>query len=698
MRRNHLRLYRASLILTAAAVLLNGLTSAFAREPAEPTKSLESVLAPAIKAHRGEVAIAVKHLNTGESYEHHADQPMPTASLIKFPVMIAAYDAIEKGKLSLAEPIELKKEDKVPGSGILTAHFSPGAKISLRDAIHLMIVYSDNTATNLVLDRLGLAATNEIMDSLGFPETRIHSKVFRADTSIAPDRSKRFGLGSTTARDMVKLAELLHGHKLVSESASRQMLEHMFACDDKLKVPRSLPPGTRVAHKTGSVNTSRTDAGVMETPSGPIAYCILTTNNKDQSWTEDNEGDLFCAEVGSAIYQYFNATDAAPVAPVARVLQMGAEGDLVMALQRTLNARITPSPGIGVDGDFGPETEGAVKRFQTQAALEPNGIVDSDTWKALGPLIMDEEPAPEPAVVNAAPHEKSPPDSLDGPPFVTCKAWAILDGQTGDLLAGNQQDEKRDPASTTKIMTAFLVTGLAEKDRSVLEETVTFSERADNTSGSTSALKAGEKVPVSELLFGLMLPSGNDAAVALAEHFGKRLADKTEGDGEPASPYDGFIQAMNRKAKELGMQATHFNNPHGLPSAGHQTTARDLARLAFLAYQQPLFRKIVSTPRHGATVDSVTGYRRNVVWKSTNQLLGIEGYGGIKTGTTGAAGNCLVSTAERDRRRLVIAVLGATSTESRYTDTRNLYRWAWKELLKMGAESPTSTDAVSKGE
>ena len=685
-------------VLTAASLAFSNAALMHAKEPAEPTKTLETVLAPAIKAHRGDVAIAVKHLKLGDSYEHNAEKPMPTASLIKFPVMVAVYDAVQKGNLSLDDMIELKKEDKVPGSGILTAHFSPGAKIPLRDAIHLMIVYSDNTATNLVLDKLGLATTNEFMDSLGCPETRIHSKVFRADTSIAPDRSKRFGLGSTTARDMVALTELLHSHKLVSKQASQQMLDHMFACDDKKKVPRSLPTGTRVAHKTGSVNASRTDAGIMETPSGPIAFCILTTNNEDQSWTEDNEGDLFCAEIGSAIYQFFNSKGAAPVAPVARTLQMGAEGELVVALQRTLNARITPSPGIGVDGDFGPETEGAVKRFQKQEGLEATGIVETDTWKALGPLIMEEQPAPEPAVVNAAKHEKSPPDPLDGPPFVTCKAWAILDGTSGEFLAGGQQDEKRDPASTTKIMTAFLVTSLAEKDPNVLEEIVTFSERADNTSGSTSAVKAGEQLPVGELLYGLLLPSGNDASVALAEHFGERLADKVEGNGEPVAPYDGFIQAMNRAAKEIDMKSTRFNNPHGLPSAGHQTTARDLATLAFAAFKQPLFRKIVSTPQHGTTVDSVSGYQRNVVWKSTNQLLRIGGYDGIKTGTTGAAGACLVSSGERNGRRLIVAVLGATSTDSRYTDTRNLFRWAWKDLLKLGGDNAKPATTISKAE
>jgi beta-lactamase class A len=129
---------------------------------AEESKSaLDTVLLPTIDAHRGEVGLAVKNLRTGETYEYKADRPMPTASLIKLPVMIATYNAIDQGKLSLDDMIELKKEDQVQGSGILTSHFSPGTRISLRDAIHLMIVYSDNTATNLVLHQHGLSATNE---------------------------------------------------------------------------------------------------------------------------------------------------------------------------------------------------------------------------------------------------------------------------------------------------------------------------------------------------------------------------------------------------------------------------------------------------------------------------------------------------------------------------------------------------------
>src|SRR3954464_12808815 len=367
-----------------------------AAEPSESKKSLEETLKPMIEAHHGEVGLAVKHLKTGESYEYHADQAMPTASLIKLPVMIATYEAVDKGKLSLAEMIELKKVDQVPGSGILTSHFSPGAKISLRDAIHLMIVYSDNTATNLVLDQLGLPPTNECMERFGCPDTKINSKVFRGDTSIAKDRSKKFGLGSTSARDMVRLCEMLYDKKLVNEKACKQMLDHMFACDDKLKVPRLLPTGTRVAHKTGSVNSSRTDAGIIESPAGPIAYGILTDKNKDQRWTDDNEGDLFCAEIGAAVFKYFNPKDKKPLAMAAQKLEIGARGDLVEALQRTLNARIKPAPGIGTDGDYGPETEEAVKAFQKQEQLKADGVVNAETWKALGPLVMDKEPAPEP--------------------------------------------------------------------------------------------------------------------------------------------------------------------------------------------------------------------------------------------------------------------------------------------------------------
>jgi D-alanyl-D-alanine carboxypeptidase (penicillin-binding protein 5/6) len=640
----------------------------------EAKPKLGDVLSPAIKRHHGDVAVAIKNLKTGESFEYQGDKPMPTASLIKFPVMITAYEAIDAGKISLNDMIEVKKDDFVPGSGLLSGHFSPGLKLSLRDAIRLMISTSDNTATNLVIDAIGLPETNKIMAALSCKETQLNSKVFRRDTSISPDRSRKYGLGSTTANEMLSLVERLYKKELVSEKASGEMLEHLYSCEDKIKVPKLLPAGTKVAHKTGSVNESRTDAGFIDSPAGPIAFCILTNKNQDQGWNDDNEGDVFCAAVGAAAYEYFNGKGGKPVVTVAQTMEVGASGDMVEALQRTLNARMKPAGNIGVDGDYGPETETAVKKFQSQSGLNETGVVDAATWKALGPLVMSEEPAPEPSIVNAEEAKKQAADALDGSPFVTCKAWAVAD-ENGKVLAGFDENELRDPASTTKIMTAFLVTSLAEKDPSVLDEIVTFSERADKTSGSTADLKAGEKVSVRELLYGLLLPSGNDASVAFAEHFGKRLTPDAE------TSYDGFIAAMNRKANEIGMTKSGFKNPHGLTAEGHQLTATDLAKLASLAFKQPTFRDVVGTPQRGTTVDSVSGYKRNVLWKTTNQLLKTEGYDGIKTGTTGAAGSCLVSTGTRDGKRLIIVVLGATSTESRYADTRNLYRWAWNNLV-----------------
>jgi D-alanyl-D-alanine carboxypeptidase (penicillin-binding protein 5/6) len=174
-----------------------------------------------------------------------------------------------------------------------------------------------------------------------------------------------------------------------------------------------------------------------------------------------------------------------------------------------------------------------------------------------------------------------------------------------------------------------------------------------------------------------MLPSGNDVSVALAEHFGPRLV---AGGSSGEDPLRQFVQAMNDEAARLGLSATSFDNPHGLTSPRHLSSVQDLARLAQTAFGSETFRRYAATRQHGATVTGPGGYQRNVVWKNTNELLGIEGFDGIKTGTTDQAGACLVSTGERDGQRLIVVVLGSAASESRYADSRNLYRWAWQEL------------------
>jgi beta-lactamase class A len=271
----------------------------------EPS-SLEGRLAPLAKAHKGKVAIAVKHLGTGETYFLNADEPMPTASLIKVAVMVETYQQAVEGKVSLTDRVTLHDADKVPGSGLLTDHFSDGATFSLRDAVRLMIAFSDNTATNLVLDRVGIRAVNERMEALGLPNTKINAKVFRGSTtSVAPERTKRFGLGSTTAREMVALMEMIQTGDVVSPAGRLVMLNHLKKCDDKDRFTRLVPAGTVVAHKTGSVNEVRTDAGIIYLDGEPIALCVLTAENQDRAWRPDNAGNLLCARVAKEVYDYF---------------------------------------------------------------------------------------------------------------------------------------------------------------------------------------------------------------------------------------------------------------------------------------------------------------------------------------------------------------------------------------------------------
>ena len=216
----------------------------------------------------------------------------------------------------------------------------------------------------------------------------------------------------------------------------------------------------------------------------------------------------------------------------------------------------------------------------------------------------------------------------------------------------------------------------------MLNEEVVFSQRADDTPGSTAGLRAGERLPVRELLYGLLLPSGNDAATALAEHLGGRFAAPDTRPSLP-DPLDAFVAEMNRTAEQLGMQATHYCNPHGMTAEGHLSTAADLLRLVHAARQVPSFRDYVTTRQHGCTVTGGSGTRRNVLWKNTNHLLAIEGYDGVKTGTTEAAGACLVSSGRRTQEFLVV-VLGSATSDARYVDSRNLFRWAWQQPPRGG--------------
>jgi beta-lactamase class A len=293
-------------------LILAGLVFVAAGFPAR-AGDLADILEPIAQKHAGKVAIAFKHLPSGETYFRGADEVMTTASLIKFPVLVEVYYQLHEGKIKLTDPIKLIQTDMVPGSGVLTNHFSPGITFPLGDAVSLMIAYSDNTATNLVLDKIGIAATGERMAQLGFPNTRINAKVFKGSlTSVDPERTKKYGLGSTTPREMIGLLELLQTDKLVDASSCKAMITLLKKCEDHDKFPRYLP-GVAVAHKTGSLDEARTDAGILYLPGGPVALCVMTADNKDHRWCVDNAGNVVCADIAKAVADYCNAKYKAPV-------------------------------------------------------------------------------------------------------------------------------------------------------------------------------------------------------------------------------------------------------------------------------------------------------------------------------------------------------------------------------------------------
>jgi beta-lactamase class A len=269
--------------------------------------SLSDKLSPLIKAHEGKVAIGIKNLTSGETYYHQADLVMPTASLIKLGVMTAAYRLSDQSKIGLNDMVLLQKEDKVPGSGILTSNFSEGASFPLKDAIRLMIAYSDNTATNLVLDHIGIRTVNTTLTQMGFPNTRINAKVFKGSTtSIAPEQTKKYGLGSTTAKETIDLLELIYSNKAATEKSCTAMIEHLKKCEDKDMIPRELTGKLKsIAHKIGAVSDARTDAGILYFDGGPVVICVLTAENKDKRWTSENSAEILIGKIGLIAFEHF---------------------------------------------------------------------------------------------------------------------------------------------------------------------------------------------------------------------------------------------------------------------------------------------------------------------------------------------------------------------------------------------------------
>ena len=243
------------------------------------------------------------------------------------------------------------------------------------------------------------------------------------------------------------------------------------------------------------------------------------------------------------------------------------------------------------------------------------------------------------------------------PPSLAAKSWLLLEMGSNQMLTSEKPDERLEPASLTKLMTAYLTFAAIHKKTIALEQAVPVSEKAWRTGGSKMFVRVDTQVPVEDLIKGMIVQSGNDACVTLAEAI--------------AGSEENFAQMMNREAQRLGMKSSSFRNSTGLPDPEHYTTARDLSLLA-----SALIRDF---PEEYKKYYSMKEFTYNgITQPNRNRLLYIDPtVDGVKTGHTEAAGYCLISSALRDKRRLLSVVLGTASDSARASESQKLLNWGF---------------------
>lgn len=317
---------RSSVVRAAALALALLLTAACGHAQPSPrgaarpaaftradTARLRRALDSIADAHRGVVGYVVRNVDTGEQLARRADTPFPTASLVKVPLLVTVYDLVARGQLALTDPLTVLKIDQVGGSGVLQ-HVQSGLGLTVGDAAWLMSTLSDNTATNLLLDRVIIRRVWAKMEALGLPRTKVHAKVGHRIASVAPDSSVKYGLGVTTPGELARLFELLARGQAVSPAADSAMLAMLEHNQDEVMLAR-YRGDARFAHKTGAVDRSRGDCGLFYLQSRVVA-CVLTTANADTSYAPDAEAHLTMSRMGRAVVQAWPAAPvAAPAAP-----------------------------------------------------------------------------------------------------------------------------------------------------------------------------------------------------------------------------------------------------------------------------------------------------------------------------------------------------------------------------------------------
>jgi beta-lactamase class A len=259
--------------------------------PTIQTPTLDERIQNEIRNFSGKVWIYAKNLDTGKDYSLRGDEQVRTASTIKVPIMAETFRQVAEGKVKWNDEIVLTKEKKQGGSGILF-EFSDNTKIDLKTAVHLMIVVSDNTATNLVLDKITADSVNDYMDTLGLLQTRSMRKIGGGGESkvFADPQNKLFGLGVSSPKNMVKLLEMLERGEIVSREASGEMINILKRQQLKDGIGRGLPDTIPSASKSGALDRLRADVGIVYTRRGRIAMAITTDDMMEVTYTQENPG------------------------------------------------------------------------------------------------------------------------------------------------------------------------------------------------------------------------------------------------------------------------------------------------------------------------------------------------------------------------------------------------------------------------
>jgi beta-lactamase class A len=287
-----------------------------------PDAQLEARLTDIAKAHHGMVAMYATQLNTGRMAGLDADTVVQTASVIKLTILFEAMEQVRSGKAHWDDKMTLAPGDSVSGSGLLLFLDTPHT-LTLKDVLTLMVIMSDNTATNLAIDKIGLDAVNARIAWMGLKDTHLYKKIGKPSTEPMPADQPKFGLGKTTPREMAEVMERIGlcalegpgrlqavGAKPLSEpdaaicGVAMKMLRNQFYRET---IPRYLEKldatetGSGTASKTGSLNAVRADVAIVAGKTGPMVLSIFTYDNVDTGWTVDNEGEVTIAKLAKAI-------------------------------------------------------------------------------------------------------------------------------------------------------------------------------------------------------------------------------------------------------------------------------------------------------------------------------------------------------------------------------------------------------------